>query len=177
MQGISPDRTQTLEVMGTQAFEDFVRQLELEGVGIKTTTKPPAPPVKIEPVTEKAKHDIAIPITRPVYTHNYKKLSEFNLDALQPVYDQDELEERYRITLKMEFATTETEVHQQPIDRGPGLLAQDILATITKKTIDAAKLPGGFAELFPIIREYVLQRSLATQSTSTIRKSGNSSRQ
>jgi hypothetical protein len=55
MQGISPDRTQTLEVMGTQAFEDFVRQLETEGVGIKTTNTPPAPPVKIEPVAEKAK--------------------------------------------------------------------------------------------------------------------------
>jgi type III restriction enzyme len=158
MQGISPDRTQTLEVMGTQAFEDFVRQLEMEGVGIKTTTTPPAPPVKIEPVVERAKYDIAIPITRPVYTHNYKKLSDFNLNALEPLYDQDELEETFRIRLKMEFATTETEVHQAEVTAGPAPLTQDILASITQKTIACANLPGGFAELFPIVREYVALR-------------------
>jgi type III restriction enzyme len=158
MQGISPDRTQTLEVMGTQAFEDFVRRLETEGVGIKTTTKPPDPPVKIEPVQEKAKFDIAIPLTRPVYTHNYKRLSEFDATKLEPVYNQDELEETYRITLRMEFATTETEVHQEDIAAGPAPLPHDILTSISNKTIAAAKLPGGFAALFPIVRQYVLQR-------------------
>jgi type III restriction enzyme len=162
MQGISPDRTQTLEVMGTQAFEDFVRRLETEGVGIKTTTKPPDPPVKIEPVQEKAKFDIAIPLTRPVYTHNYRRLSEFDAAKLEPVYDQDELEETYRIRMKMEFATTETEVHQEDISAGPPPLAQDILASITNKTIATAKLPGGFADLFPIVRQYVLQRCFGT---------------
>src|SRR3990172_9421355 len=54
MEKISPDRTQTLEVMGTAAFEEFVRQLETEGVGIRTVTTPPPPPVKVEPVQEKA---------------------------------------------------------------------------------------------------------------------------
>ena len=145
MQGISPDRTQTLEVMGTQAFEDFVRQLETEGVGIKTTNTPPAPPVKIEPVAEKAKYDIGIPITRPIYTHDYKKLADFSLNALEPLYDQSELEEVYRIRLKMEFATTETEVHQEDVAAGPAPLTQDILASITNKTIACANLPSGFA--------------------------------
>jgi type III restriction enzyme len=158
MQGISPDRTQTLEVMGTQAFESFVRQLETEGVGIKTTTKPPDPPVKVEPVLEKAKYDIAIPLTRPVYTHNYKKLSDFDAAKLSPVYDQEDLEETYRIRLKMDFATTETEVHQEDIAAGPPPLPHDILTSITNKTIAAAKLPGGFADLFPIVRQYVTQR-------------------
>jgi type III restriction enzyme len=158
MQGISPDRTQTLEVMGTEEFEKFVRELEKEGVGIKTTNIPPAPPVKIEPVVEKAKYDIAVPITRPVYTHNYKKLSDFNLNALEPLYEQDELEETYRIRLKMDFAMTETEVHQEEVSAGPAPLTQDILASITKKTIGCANLPGGFAELFPIVREYVTLR-------------------
>ncbi len=43
MENISPDRTQTLEVLGTKDFEDFVRKLEEEGLGIKTVTKPPPP--------------------------------------------------------------------------------------------------------------------------------------
>jgi type III restriction enzyme len=157
MLGISPDRTQTLEVMGTEEFEKFVRELEKEGVGIKTTNIPPAPPVKIEAVAEKAKRDIAIPITRPVYTHNYKKLSQLNLNVLEQLYIYDDLD-TFRIKLRMEFSTTETEVHREEVTIGPPPLIQDILASITKKTIACANLPGGFAELFPIVREYIALR-------------------
>lgn len=49
MKGISPDHTQTLEVMGTSAFEEFVRELEKEGVGINTVKTPPPLPVTISP--------------------------------------------------------------------------------------------------------------------------------
>jgi len=45
MHGISPDRRQTLEVIGTEAFEAFVRELEQEGVGIDTVGTPPPLPV------------------------------------------------------------------------------------------------------------------------------------
>ncbi|MBI2191403.1 MAG: DEAD/DEAH box helicase family protein [Planctomycetes bacterium] len=158
MEGISPDRTQTLEVMGTEAFEDFVRELEKEGVDIKTTTTPPPPPVKVQPVEEKMAYDILIPITRPIYTHNYKKLAELDPLKLDAIYDQEELEKQVRITLKMEFATTETEVHQEDIGTGPSPLAQDILSSITNKVIAFAKLPGAFAELYPIVRDYVVYR-------------------
>ncbi|MFQ5804592.1 MAG: hypothetical protein ACE5JQ_17015, partial [Candidatus Methylomirabilales bacterium] len=159
MGGVSPDRTQTLEVMGTQAFEEFVRQLEAEGVGIKTVTTPPPPPVQVEPVQEKIAYDIIIPLTRPVYTHNYRRLSELDPSALDPVYDQEELDEPLRIRLKMEFATTETEIHQVDIAAGPSPLAQDLLASITNKVIAFAKLPGGFANLYPVVRDYVVKRS------------------
>lgn len=52
MRGISPDHTQTLEVMGTEAFEEFVRELEKEGVGINTVKTSPPLPVKIAPERE-----------------------------------------------------------------------------------------------------------------------------
>ena len=64
MQDISPDRTQTLEVVGTEEFEKFVKQLETEGVGIRTVTTPPPPPVKIAPVEAKLAYDISIPLTQ-----------------------------------------------------------------------------------------------------------------
>jgi type III restriction enzyme len=157
MAGISPDRTQTLEVIGTSTFEDFVRQLEIEGVGIKTVTKPPAPPIMIEPVQEKIQYDINIPLTRPVYTHNYKKLSAIDPLKLEPIYDQHELEEEYRITLKMEFATTETEVHV--VDIHPGaLLSQELLSLITNKVIAEANLSNVFAQVYPIVRTYISER-------------------
>jgi len=158
MENISPDRTQTLEVLGTKAFEDFVRQLEMEGVGIKTVTKPPAPPIKIEPVQEKIKYDIAIPLTRPVYLHDYKKLSLIDPLSLDPIYDRDELEEEFRISLRMEFATTETEVHRAVIIPGTPPLSQEILSSITNKVIAEAKLSNVFAELYPIGRTYVSER-------------------
>lgn len=156
--GISPDRTQTLEVMGTKAFKDFVRLLETEGLGVRTVTTPPPPPVKVEPVQEKAAYDIAIPRTKPIYTRNYKRLSELDPLQLEPVYDQEELDEPARIRLKMEFATTETEIHQADIDAGSLPMAQDLLASITNRVIGFAKLAGGFSELYPVVRDYVVQR-------------------
>jgi type III restriction enzyme len=158
MENISPDRTQTLEVMGTSAFEEFVRQLEMEGVGIKTVTKPPAPPIKIEPVQEKIKYDIAIPLTRPVYLHDYKKLSSIDPLSLDPIYDREELEEEYRISLKMEFVTTETEVHRVVIIPGTIPLSQEVLSSITNKVITEARLSNVFSGLYPIVRAYVGER-------------------
>jgi type III restriction enzyme len=58
----------------------------------------------------------------------------------------------------MEFATTETEVHQAEIKEGPPLLSQDLLASITNKVITFAKLPEGFAGLYPIVQAYVVER-------------------
>ncbi|MBI4642056.1 MAG: hypothetical protein HY731_15305, partial [Candidatus Tectomicrobia bacterium] len=40
----------------------------------------------------------------------------------------------------------------------PPPLAQNLLSSITNKVIAAAKLPGGFAELYPLVRTYVGQR-------------------
>ncbi|MBW1698979.1 MAG: DEAD/DEAH box helicase family protein [Deltaproteobacteria bacterium] len=163
MFGISPDKTQTLEVMGTSAFEAFVRQLETEGVGIKTVTTPPKPPIKVEPVAEKIAYDISIPMTKPVYSRNYKKLSDLDPDGLNPVYDQEELDEPIRIRLKMEFATTETEVHQADIGAGAPPLAQEIIGSITNKVIRTAKLTGVFNDLYPIVKKYLKNKCFGRQ--------------
>jgi type III restriction enzyme len=158
MQGISPDRTQTLEVMGTHAFEDFVRELETEGLGIKTVTKPPAPPIKIEPVQEKKAYDIAIPLTRPIYAHDYTVLSSLDPLSLDPIYDYSELDERYRIQLRMEFATTETLVSTVDITPGPLPLKQDLLSQITTRVAREARLSNVFADLYPHVHTYVRER-------------------
>jgi len=158
MQGIGPDRTQTLEIMGTKLFEDFVRELEIEGVGIKTVTKPPASPVTITPVMEKVAYDIAIPRTGPIYTRKYKRLSDLDPLSLEPIYDQRELDRRIGIQLKMEFATTETEVHQAQIGTGSPPLAQELISSIVNKTVGAAKLTGVFNSLYPIVEEYLEHR-------------------
>jgi type III restriction enzyme len=108
-------------------------------------------------VQERLAYDIAIPITKPSLVHEIRKLSELNVAVLKPVFEQEELAEIFRVKLKLEFATTETEVHQAVIGAGELPPPQELLGSITNKVIDRAKLPNRFAELYPA-RDYVATR-------------------
>ncbi|HET9867761.1 MAG TPA: hypothetical protein VFQ06_10755, partial [Nitrospira sp.] len=159
MTAIGPDRTQTLEVLGTRNLLNVLReQLEVEGVGVASTSSDPPRPVIIEPVQDRLAYDIAIPITKPRLTHNVRKLSGLDPATLEPIYDQEDLDEVFRVHLKMAFATTETEVHQADLAAGILPMAQALLGAITNKVMQRAKLTNAFAELFPIVRTYVATR-------------------
>jgi len=156
---VSPDRTQTLEVLGTRNLLNVLRtQLEAEGVGVASTKTDPPPPVIITPVQERLKYDIEIPITKPSLEHDIRKLSELDIAKLEAIYEQEELDEPFRVRLKLEFATTETEVHQADIANGELAPVQQLVASITNKVIDRAKLTNCFAELYPAVRDYVAKR-------------------
>ena len=155
MTQVSPDRTQTLEVLGTRNLLNVLReQLEAEGVGVASTTTNPPSPIIIEPVKERLRYDIAIPITKPRLEHDFRKLSDLRVQTLEPIFDQEEIDERFRIRLKLEFATTETEVHQEEIAGGL-LPTQELLADITNLVAGKTGLTNRFAELYPLIRDYV----------------------
>jgi type III restriction enzyme len=156
---VSPDRTQTLEVLGTRNLLNVLRtQLEAEGVGVQTTKTDPPRPIIIEPVQQRLTYDIAIPITKPRLEYNIRKLSELDVAVLQPVFEQQELAEAFRIKLKLDFAMTETEIHQASIGEGKPPPPQELLGSITNKVIDRAKLPNRFGELYPAVRDYVATR-------------------
>ena len=158
MTQVSPDRTQTLEVLGTRNLLTVLReQLEAEGVGVATATTNPPPPIIIEPVKERLKYDIAIPITKPSLEHDFRKLSDLRVQSLDPIFEQEDIDERYRISLKLEFATTETEVHQEDITGGL-LPAQELLADIVNRVAGKTGLTNRFAELYPLTRDYVRTR-------------------
>jgi len=159
MVGISPDRTQTLEVLGTRNLLDVLRdKLEAEGVGVATSKTNPPQPVTIYPMQERLAFDIAIPLTKPVLIHNVKKIAALDPTTFAAIYDQPELEEPVRVTLKMEFMTTETEVHQEDVAAGTIPIAQELLRAITDKVMQRAKLTNTFAELYPIVRGYIATR-------------------
>ena len=152
MTQISPDRTQTLEVLGTRNLLSVLReQLEAEGIGVASTNTNPPPPIIIEPLRERREYDIAIPITKPSLMHDRRKLSNLDVRLLEPLF---ELDERFRIKLKLEFAMTETEVHQDDIANSPPLI-EELLASITNLVASNAGLPNSFAELYPMIRGYI----------------------
>lgn len=163
MTQVSPDRTQTLEVLGTRNLLNVLRnQLEAEGVGVASTKSNPPLPIIIEPVQERLKYDIAIPITKPSLEHDVRKLSELKVGALDAIYEQAELAEPFRVRLRLEFATTETEVHEADIPWGELPPAQELLASVSNKVIDRAKLPNRFAEIYPLVRDYVATRCFGT---------------
>ena len=156
MKQVSPDRTQTLEVMGLQNLLDFLRtQLELEGVSVVSRKTTPQLPVMIEPLKNRIEYDIAIPITKPSLIHNYRNLNDLDISSLQPIYDRVELEETHRTILKMEYTFTETMVHETTVLASPTLSRQDILRDITNKTMGHAGLTGCFADLCDIVKFYV----------------------
>lgn len=158
MSEVGPDRTQTLEVLGTKNLLDVLRdKLEAEGVGVGTTKTDPPKPVIIEPVKEKSDFDIVVPITKPVLTHNITKLSSLYVVDFEPIYEQEELDEVFRVNLKMEFATTETEIHEEEVAVSIPI-TQTLLSAITNKVMEKAKLANVFAELYPIVRDYVVTR-------------------
>lgn len=158
MQGVSPDRTQTLEVVGTRAFEDFVRELETEGVGIPTVGGEPRDPVDIYPVREKLAFDITIPVTKPAYEVDYRRLGNLNPLTLQPIFEDTDLDAALATVLRMEFMTTETEIHHEAVTPSPPPIAQEVIASITRKTLDVAKMPAAFAQLYPLVKVYLEER-------------------
>jgi type III restriction enzyme len=159
MTQIGPDKIQTLEVLGTRNLLKVVRdQLEAEGVGVATTDKKdPSLPVIIAPIQERIAFDINLPITKPRLVHDVRKLADLSLANLEAIYEQTELEEVFRVRLKLQFATTRTEIHQADI-AGNLPPARQLIASIANKVIDRAKLPNRFAELYPIVRDYVATR-------------------
>jgi len=157
MPDIGPDKTQTLEVIGNQKFEALVRELEKEGVAVHTVTSAPPAPIRIEPLADRVEYDIELPITEPTLQRQFRRLQELDPLTLEPIFDQEELDRSLGTTLKLEFATTETEVHQAKIVV-PIPASHELLSSLTTKVIDQAKLGMGFAELYPKVRTYVQQR-------------------
>ena len=155
MAGVSPDRTQTLEVLGTRNLLRVLReQLEAEGVGVASTGVNPSPAVVIEPVQERLAHDIAVPITKPSLKRDMRNLAELDIGSLAAIYDQEELDEPFRLSLKTEFTTTGTEVNQEDI-AGEQLPTEELLTSIVNMVANQAGLPNRFAELYPVVRQYV----------------------
>jgi type III restriction enzyme len=158
MKQVSPEKRQVLEVLGTPAFENFVRELEAEGVYIPTNTKVPAPPIRIYPVNERVRFDIAIPKTSTTLQHVYQRLETFDPSQVEPLFQPADAAHRFDLRVQVEDATYGIELDRFSIERPGGPLATELVAVIVNKTQAAARLTGAFATLYPLIRAYLAQR-------------------
>jgi len=163
MRQLESDKRQVLEVMGTPSFENFVRELEGEGVHIKDSTKPPKLPVIVYPVKERSKYDIEIPQVGPTLSVNYASLSKFDPLAVDPLFEPKPGSKTYDIKIQVEDALHGVELERFSISR-PGVpLAHEIVASITGLVEAAARLTDKFAELFPLVEQYVSRRCFAEE--------------
>ncbi|MFQ5858807.1 MAG: hypothetical protein ACE5LU_24675, partial [Anaerolineae bacterium] len=153
----------TLLALHDNHFEEFVRKLEHEGVGIDTVGTPPPAPVWIYPVQEKLAYDIAIPLTRPRYTHEYRNLGQLDPLSLEPIYKADVLAEEMAIEIEMTFAPTGTPVHAEVVIPERPLMSRGFLADITNAIAGRIALTGHFAQLYAIVKRYVRERCFGVE--------------
>ncbi len=99
-----PDSDEVLEVMGTDAFENFVRELEKEGVHVQTERTKPKPPITVAPIRERSDFDVEIPRTEPFLIRSYTKLGELDVDGLASLFELSGLDGGDAIRLTAEAA-------------------------------------------------------------------------
>lgn len=158
MTGLTGDRTQTLEALGSPRLLQHLRdQLELDGVSVITTAEPPPPPITIFPVADRAPYDIAIPLTEPRLERDPHRLHEFSVAALAPIYDYNKLPEQYRIRLEGRFPHTDSNIHETEIHI-PGGELEVQLRRIAEVTVDRTKLAAHFAWIYRTVIAYVTHR-------------------
>lgn len=152
--------TQILELIGTQAFENFVRELEKEGLGIATTKTPPKPGVKVYPVAEKVKYDIEIPRTTALFERAYKNIEKLDPAAFGPLATEEDLDKDLSRLIQLEHGTVGVTVHSDEVefndDNVPAI--ENLLSSLTKRVMHKARITTGFPTLFTRVREYVRER-------------------
>lgn len=158
MRDISPDRTQTLEVIGNEKFEKIVKMLELEGVGVNTTKTPPPLPVTISSEKKRLQYDIEIPATDFSYSRAYKNLSGIDSKKFPSLFTSEKLDENRKVLLKMEMMQLGVEVHQTAVDIEYVELGRDLTSYITQHVMKRAGLTDCFQFLYPICEDYILNK-------------------
>ncbi|MCK5805170.1 MAG: DEAD/DEAH box helicase family protein [Lentisphaeria bacterium] len=160
MRKIPRDCNQVVELIGTNAFEQFIRELEKEGVGIKTTTVPPRPGEQIFPLEDKIHLDIEIPRTTALYQREYRRVEDLDPLALPPLADESALDATVINRIDLIHGIVDVKVGSDEIefnaDNVPPI--ENLLSSLTQRVVRAAKLPGHFAVLYPKVREFVHRR-------------------
>jgi type III restriction enzyme len=88
MDGLGSAYTQILEIIGTDKFEDFVLQLEEEGVGFGITSKKKSKETPwLEPSKLRGKFNIEVPVLTATFSRKIEGLSSFNVHTLNKIAD------------------------------------------------------------------------------------------
>jgi type III restriction enzyme len=159
MRHMHPDYAQVVEIIGTPKFEDFVRQLEVEGVGVGSTKTPPPPGVHIAPLKPRSQYDLEIPRVSQTYARNYKNLATFDIKTLPSGVVSLTGKKAAATQVDIVHGLTEVQLARRTVDFQPDqVFAEDVLAHVTSEVIRSARLGCPFVEAYPLVRKYVSER-------------------
>ncbi len=160
MRAVPRDNNQILELIGTSAFENFIRELEREGVGIRTVKQPPKPGVEVFPIEAKRKFDIAIPRTSPLYERQFR-----NIEALAPLKlpvlsSEKDLDRELRNHIDLLHGIIDIKVGSDEVEFNAENVppVENLLSSLTGRVERQAKVTGQFSVLYPKVRDYVQKR-------------------
>lgn len=116
MRKIPMGNTQILELIGTHAFEDFVRELEKEGLGVGTVRTPPNPGKRVYPVDERRKLDIVIPHTTAMFEREFKNVELLDPMAFGPIGSEESLAQEVIQRIELIHGTVDVTVHSDEVE-------------------------------------------------------------
>ena len=159
MPRIGPDYIQILEIIGTDKFEEFVKQLEEEGVGVGVSTKAPAPGKFVVPLTIRAQYNIELPVLSASFTRKLEGIESFDLSKLKALGELDEKGNFKEKEISLIHGTTEKKVgtKQVIIEDDDYVTSQELLSGITNRIIREGKFNGKFNHLYKIVKQYTQQ--------------------
>jgi type III restriction enzyme len=157
MRDLGPDYTQILEIIGTDKFEEFVKQLETEGVGVGVTQKPPALGQWIEPIKGRDQFDFEIPVLSASFTRKMEGISTFDPSKLPAIGNIDDKGNYRELQVTLTTANTEKKVgtKQVVIEDDEFVSIQELLSNLTNKIIKEGKFSAKFNDLLKITKQYV----------------------
>lgn len=156
MRNVGPQYIQIVEIVGTQKFEEFVKGLEIEGVGVGVTRETPDIGKYIYPVKIKSQYNIEIPILTPTHTREFKGIDDSVLKGLPSNPKSLTMKEGMVTEVKLVETVTQKTVgtKQVTIDTGfPEI--NEILTHLTTRICKEARIDGQFALIYPVVKKYV----------------------
>jgi type III restriction enzyme len=156
MKEIGPDYIQIVEIVGTHKFEEFVKQLEVEGVGVGYTRQTPDMGQYVFPHKAKMEFDIDIPLLTPSYARQVNGLDASFIDELPP--NPRGLQVTEGVINKVELVETVTQktVAQKKVTIDEAVPEiNEILINLTNRICKEARIDGHFAVVYPLLRKYL----------------------
>lgn len=157
MRNLGPDYTQIVEIIGTDKFEEFVKELEKEGVGIGVTNNPPKPGRLIIPLKTRSEFNFEIPELTPSFTRKMSGLDKFDVNTLEPIIELDNSNNIRNIKVSLIHGTTEKKVgtKQVTIDDDDFVCSQELLSSLSNKIIREGKFNAKFSLIYRIVKVYI----------------------
>ncbi|MDA8408866.1 MAG: DEAD/DEAH box helicase family protein [Treponema sp.] len=160
MRGIPMGNSQVLELIGTNAFEDFVRELEKEGLGVGLTRKNPRPGTPVYPAGDRLSLDIEIPRTTALFEREFRNIERLDPLAFGPIASEEDLDGELRQRIELIHGTVDISVHSDEVEFNEENVpsSENLLASLTNRVMRRARVTGLFARLYPQVRAYVRER-------------------